>query len=80
MPAALVSTLCPGVNLVPWCQPCATSCGHPEQQKAAHSRAGPRTEKWENLNETKFFLLSLTIKITWKKFGSLQQNWTAPSF
>ena len=40
------------------------------------SRAGPQTEKWENLNGTKFFLLSLTIKMTWKKFGSLEINFS----
>ena len=38
------------------------------------SRAGPETEKWENLNGTKFFLLSLTIKMTWKKCGSPEMN------
>ena len=40
------------------------------------NRAGPQTEKWENLNGTKFFLLSLTIKMTWKKFGSLEINFS----
>ena len=36
------------------------------------NRAGPQTEKWENLNGTK----SLTIKMTWKKCGSPEMNFS----
>ena len=36
-------------------------------------RAGPETEKWENLNGTKFFLLSLTIKNDLEKSVEVQK-------